>query len=218
MAMADVHDVTQGHAWRLDAEPFHALCGELQGWRTDPSIKGMTEGEKILGFVKGLRLSARLVYIIREFLPSGIEAHWGHILSPDGMTCSPECDVIVHRRVKHKRWNGTNKEKAKVMDFHFVPASAALAVVSCKSEVHSVDAFYPTKCRDYVDRVLLFAECCAPDRVARFREKAIEVGYAGFWYLYTMTSNDIMANAEDVWLDFVLHVKGVVNAAVGGST
>ena len=58
-------------ATHLNLEEFHSLKAELSQWRTNPQIQEM-EREKpggiILGFVKGLRLSARLIYAIREHL------------------------------------------------------------------------------------------------------------------------------------------------------
>ena len=89
-------------ARRLRLGGFHSLVDELIQWNIDPEIVEMQKNKDpglILPFVKGLRLSARLVYIIRDHLSClPLQVSWGHLLSPNGDSCSPECDVIVHQQ------------------------------------------------------------------------------------------------------------------------
>src|SRR6266576_7224155 len=96
----------------LRVEQLTALTVELQKLRSNPPIvkrrAGIREGD-ILGFVRGLRLSARLIYFLRERLSStGLEVNWGHLLDQSEESCSPECDVIVHTPGHVREWNGGN--------------------------------------------------------------------------------------------------------------
>ena len=97
-------------ATQLYLQEFHSLQEELSQWRVDPQIQEMereSPGGVILGFVKGLRLSARLIYAIREHLSTfGLEVDWGHLLTEEGDSCSPECDIIIHLPGWERRWNG----------------------------------------------------------------------------------------------------------------
>lgn len=86
----------------LRIEQLVGLREELQILRHHPPLikrlDGKYEGD-ILGFVKGLRLSARVIYFLRERLSStGLEVSWGHILDQKERSCSPECDVVIHRK------------------------------------------------------------------------------------------------------------------------
>jgi len=174
---------------RLALEQLAGLTAELQLLRQHPPLikrkDGKYEGD-ILGFVKGLRLSARVIYFLRERLSSiiNLEVNWGHILDDSGQSCSPECDVIIHSIGYVRHWNGS---KNPVMDFKFVKASEVLAVVSCKSQLTSVDKDYVSSLKKYgVKKVFLFAECCKEPSLPQLRKKAHDAGYKGFWCLYTI--------------------------------
>ena len=201
---------------RLWLGAFHSLAEELTQWQIAPEIVKMQRKRDpglILPFVKGLRLSARLVYIIRDHLSSlPLEVSWGHLLSPDGDSCSPECDVIIHEEGHVARWNGTSEP---VMDFKFISSEKAVAVVSCKSGARSVDREYPKRLKPYVKNVLLFAERCAPSAVARLKRSAREAGYKGFWYLYTLNAKTAMAtHDENVWVDFLQVLRRIASRCV----
>ena len=71
----------------LQLEGFERLAGELQPWRKSDDLKIMEQAKGsalVLPFVKGLRLSARLIYILRAHLSrTGLEVDWGHLLNED---------------------------------------------------------------------------------------------------------------------------------------
>jgi hypothetical protein len=123
---------------------FEQLIGLLQGWRVDEDIRQMdAEGRKgrILGFVKGLRLSAQVAYLTRRILSDkDVDVSWGHLIDESGELCSPECDIIIHRRGCYRQWNGGDQHP--IMDFKFVECSQALAIISCKSYTKSIDKGY----------------------------------------------------------------------------
>lgn len=197
---------TEGHLWTLRASKLEAMSAELHSWREDPGIGQMEEAERILAFVRGLRVSALLIYWLRELLPGGLEAHWGHILDQsNGVHCSPECDVIIHYPGNYSKWNGHGEKS--IMDFHFIPADQAVAVISCKSDARQVDATFPKKCESYVSRIGLFAECCQERAAERLSESARQAGYAGFWYLYNYDDGGIFSkNRPDVWSELIDYV------------
>jgi hypothetical protein len=203
-----------GAALRLSA--FERLAGELKRWRTSDDLK-IIEAAKgsaiVFPFVKGLRLSAQLVYMLRtELSDTDLEVDWGHLLDAQEKSCSPECDIIIHRKGHVGRWNGNEHA---IMDFRFVRHTEAVAVVSCKSLAKDVDAAYAKKLRPYVRQVLLFAECCAPSKVAHLKQKAKKAGYAGFWPLYTYDENTGEdRNDPDNWQDFLDAVQRTVRKAV----
>src|SRR5258707_13284732 len=91
----------------LANEQLTGLKAELQKIRSHPPLvkrgPGIYEGD-ILGFVKGLRLSARLIYFLRERLSetlsqSNLAVSWGQLLDDNCEFCSRECDVIIHSKV-----------------------------------------------------------------------------------------------------------------------
>lgn len=189
----------------LSVEQLTGLAAELQQLRSYPPLvtrgKGRYEGD-ILGFVKGLRLSARIIYFLRERLSStGLEVSWGHILDANGKSCSPECDIIIHETGQMRKWNGSDHP---VMDFRFVNASSVRAVVSCKSQLAAIDTVYPKDLKKYgVNKVFLFAECCRASHLARLREKAARAGYRGLWSLYFTDSGGTSFTTDDaMYADF----------------
>jgi len=198
----------------LYLEDFYALAEKLYKWRVHPVINTM-EREKdkgrILGFVKGLRLSAEIAYIIRSILSSeDVEVNWGHLLDKKGESCSPECDIIIHRRGHIQQWDGGEKP---IMDFRFIECSQALAVISCKSYARSIDKKYCEYFSKYnLKNILLFAECCTPSSVERLKEQAKERGYKGFYYLYTIDKNGVIAQDERMYIDFIENIKKIATS------
>jgi hypothetical protein len=170
----------------LAIQELREIATELQSLREHPPLvqkeAGRYEGA-ILAFVRGLRLSARLIYFLRKFLSSSdLKVSWGHLLDETGNGCSRECDVVIHEKGFIQRWNG-NAEP--IMDFHFIKAQNVRAVVSCKSKLTSIDSDYPKALRKYgVKNVFLFAESCDEAKYSRFRKLAKSVGYRGVWCLY----------------------------------
>jgi hypothetical protein len=199
----------------LQLEGFQRLAGELQPWRKSDDLK-ILEAAKgsalVLPFVKGLRLSARLIYILRAQLShTDLEVDWGHLLDKDGNSFSPECDVIIHRKGYLQEWNDSTQ---RVMHFKFIEAMRAIAVISCKSYADSVDADYVKKVGDYVKNILLFAECCDPNRIASLKQKAKTAGYVGFWHLYTYDkATGMCTNDPDSWSSFLQAVKSRIKRA-----
>lgn len=189
----------------LSTEGFQGLAAELAGWRQDPSITLMDRKRskgRILGFVKGLRLSARVAYLIRNILSAGdVEVNWGHLIDDRGKSCSPECDIIIHRRGHFQKWNGS---EGPIMDFRFIECRNALGIVSCKSLTRSIDKEYCADFKKYRMRdIFLFAECCNPVSLDRLKRQAKEAGHKGFFYLYTLDKNGIIGTDENVYVKFI---------------
>jgi len=158
------------------------------------------EKGRILAFVRGLRLSAQLIYQIRHVLSgSDLHADWGHLVDEDTSLCSPECDIIIYDGTYKARWNDNNKP---VMDFCFVEYSHAIAVISCKSYLTSIDVDYPRTMKRYVKNVWLFAECCPKGKEAALRQKARKAGYKGFYYLYPWDHKTSIEPQLEEWSNF----------------
>lgn len=198
----------------LESEPYHALSGMLQAWRTDPFYQMMEkEGEegRVLGFVKGLRLSAQLVYILRSALSSSsLEVDWGHLIDDKEQSCSSECDIIIHRPGHFHKWNG---HENPIMDFRFIKCSTAVAIISCKSFLKSVDRDYCRNLKKFkVRNTLLFAECCFASSVQTLANNARRAGYKAFCYIYTIDPSDtsIVSKDERVYLGFLKTVRDLV--------
>jgi hypothetical protein len=185
-------------------------------WRIRADLKALKAAKGsalVLPFVKGLRLSAQLIYVLRtELSETGIKVDWGHLLDDRDESCSPECDVIIHHEGHVEVWNG-NEEP--VMNFKFVRGSCAIAVISCKSHAEDVDREYVQRLRPYVKHIFLFLECCAPHKVASLRKKAKEAGYAGFGYLYGFDKKRSEGLPdEEGWLNFLDAVASKVTKAL----
>ena len=196
---------------QLHLQEFYGLTGELSEWRVNPQIQEMEREKRggiILGFVKGLRLSARLIYAIREHVSSfGLEVDWGHLLTEEGESCSPECDIIIHLPGCEREWNGHDH---RIMDFKFIDCRKAIAVISCKSFIKSVDRKYPQKLRPYVDKVFLFAECCEPNAINRLKTSAQSAGYTGFWYLYACNQETSACTVDpNQWENFLHQLRDI---------
>ncbi|MDE0145692.1 MAG: hypothetical protein OXL95_07465 [Nitrospira sp.] len=182
------------------------LSSELQLLRDHPPLVKRSDGKyegDILGFVKGLHLSARVIYFLRERLSSAdLEVSWGHILDQNGQSCSPECDVVIHKKGWICRWNGSSRP---IMEFTFVEASSVLAVISCKSKLTTIDKKYPSSLKKYgVNKVFLLAECCVESRKESLKKRAREAGYKGLWFLYSVdTSTGFVKTDESALKSFV---------------
>lgn len=194
----------------LLSEKFRAILGELLTWRLDPYISNMAKGQgRVLPFVRGLRFSVRLMYIVREHLGNGLRADWGHLLDKDGNQCSKECDIIIHEPPAVARWNGNVTEPA--MDFRFVKCSKAVVVISCKATVPPIDKEYVKEMRPFCDKVWLFSERCiakSQQVVTKIRNDSHRTGYEHFWHLYRQSED--MGEPEydeDDWLEFVAAVS-----------
>lgn len=193
---------------------FEALAGDLKVWRT-PSLQQLRQEKGsglVLDFVKGLRLSAGLIYALRKVVASRrLEVHWGHLLDRSLDSCSPECDVIIHRGY-YNEWNGHDKP---VMDFKFIECGNAVAVISCKSLAKTIDVDYPVKLKPYVKTVFLLSECCAPSRLTGLRKQAVKAGYSGFACLYTYDeAKGECVTLPEEWEEFVKGIEKVVDRAV----
>lgn len=179
-------------------------------WRIDPFIRQMeTKRQKgrILPFVRGLRLSAQLIYFVREILTgTGMTANWGHLIDESGNSCSCECDVIIHHEGHIGRWNGSEEP---IMDFRFIEQQKAVAVISCKSYLRSgdIDSEYCKSMEPFVRKIWLFAECCDPRSVESIRNKAFGFGYERFWYLYTWSKQIVPNPNKNGWNEFVKELK-----------
>lgn len=161
---------------------------------------GKYEGQ-ILGFVKGLRISAKLIYFMRKCLSSaGCEVSWGHIMDRAGQACSPECDVIVHDPGHFDKWNDS---KNPIMEFVFVEPQFVRGVVSCKSRLTQIDTEYPAQLRRFgIEKVVLFAECCSKSNYDNLRKQALEAGYCGLWCAYFLEGDEPVTMDEQHHLEF----------------
>src|ERR1022692_4095800 len=97
-AAAKKRQAKQTFGATLSVQQLESLSAELQKLRDHPPLTrrqgGKYEGD-ILGFVKGLRFSARVIYFLREWLSdTHFEVNWGHVLNAEEQSCSPECDII----------------------------------------------------------------------------------------------------------------------------
>ena len=181
------------------SEAIASLSGMLRTWRTDEYYQTMekegAEG-RILGFVKGLHLSAQLIYRLRLVLSSyDVEVDWGHLVDEKQQFCSRECDIIIHMPGYLHKWNG---DEHPIMDFRFIKSSAALAVISCKSLLKSVDKEYCRNIKQFkVNNIFLFAECCSSSSVKTLEQNSKKAGYKGLCYAYTVDSRHESIVKED---------------------
>jgi hypothetical protein len=199
----------------LRTEPLHALIAELQQLRQYPPLvhkgKGKYEGD-ILGFVRGLRLSARIAYFVRDQLnDTKFRTCWGHLLDDAERSCSPECDVIIHKKGHIRAWNGFKKS---IMNFKFIRAQEAIAIISCKSKLKSIDTDYAKGLKKFgIKHVLLFAETCSEKSFQRLRRTAKRAGYQGLWCLYLTAADGSMKTIKDsIHMDFIKTVKKVASS------
>jgi hypothetical protein len=198
--------------------PFRALREELLVAREClPEVTIRRQNGKvrklgdILPFVKGLRLSARLIYILRDKLQdSDVQVNWGHVQDDRQRLCSPECDIIIHNGGVTDTWNGRNHQS--VMDFRFIRRDAVKAIISCKSKCAAIDSDFPKVVkRDFrIKYVFLFAESVQETKFAALKKKAKAAGYAGIWPLYRLdTKGGVIQDPQD-YLDFLGKVRSVL--------
>ena len=205
--------ITKGHmGLRLSTEKFYGLTEELVKWRFDPQIllmdKTMEKG-RILGFVKGLRLSARILYILRNIVSTrNLEVSWGHLIDDYGKSCSPECDIIIHRPGYLHEWNGSSNP---IMNFKFIESRNALAVISCKSYAKSIDKDYCNDFKKYsLDNIFLIVECCPSTAIANLKRQAEEYGYKGFYYLYALNDEAGTYDVDErIYIDFIEAIQSL---------
>ena len=202
---------TGAQARHFRLRKISALARELEEWRSDGEIRqAKMEGGGVFDFVKGLRLAARLAYILKEKLSQyHLDANWGQILDEDGFYLSPECDIIIHKEGYVDRWNGEGLGIDNVMDFRFIELKKVIAVISCKSYLKSIGKEYTNYCqrlKPYLreKKFWLFAECIPSGKEETLCKKARSIGHDGFWYLYTWDEN-ISEHKEDrpLWEKFI---------------
>jgi hypothetical protein len=187
----------------LRVEQLVGLAAEMQSLRGHKPLTKRRDGKyegDILGFVRGLRLSARVIYFLRERLSGqDLNVNWAHLLAPNDESCSPECDVVVHSKGEVRKWDGNDHP---IMVFAFIEAGNARAIVSCKSKLTTIDKQYPKDLRKYgVKNIFLFAECCKESDFARLRKEAKRAGYAGLWCLY-LTKGPTIKRDESMYVEF----------------
>jgi hypothetical protein len=206
----------EGYLKSFQKEKYDEIKAKLLSYRLDPfirekEIEGGANTGLIFPFARGLRFSALLIYSIRESLSgSELEVNWGQIVDDDGLACSGECDIIIHKRGHINRWNGGNENH--IMDFRFIEKDKAIAVISCKSYLtkSAIEKPYCEYMLKYVKRVWLFAECCGPESVDLIKEESNKIGYENFWYLYTWSrTTDNIVDDEAGWHHFIETVKSL---------
>lgn len=191
----------------LQIRDIKDLASEMQ----DLKQYGMTSSDngsgQILGFVKGLRISARLIYFLRKALEdTDYQVGWGHIIDCTTEICSPECDVIIYEKGAHSRWNGNEKP---IMEFVFVESKNVKGVISCKSILAAVEQGYPEKIIAMgIEYTALFAEACSRSNYENLKQQAIEAGYSGLWCSYfTESSGSEFVSDDFHLLAFKDHIK-----------
>ena len=202
---------TGAQAQQLKLRKISALARELEDWRAEGGTRqAKMEGGGVFDFVKGLRLAARLIYILKEKLSQyHLDANWGQILDEDGFYLSPECDIIIHREGHFDRWNGEGSDINRVMDFRFVELTKVVAVISCKSYLTSISKKYTNYCqklKPYLKgrEFWLFAECIPSGKEKTLDKKARSIGHNRFWYLYTWDEKNSEHNENrPLWEKFV---------------
>jgi len=158
-----------------------------------------------------LRFSARIAYFIREQLSeTKYRISWGHLLDEQERSCSPECDIIIHKKGHVRKWNGFRKS---IMNFKFIRARKAVAVISCKSTLKSIDTDHPKDLKKFgIKNVFLFAETCPKGSFARLSKSAKKAGYKGLWCLYFTDADGSMVSIEDAMhMAFVDSLKKAIS-------
>lgn len=200
----------------LQIQEYESIFSGFQFWNMNDFIKQINANKNkggVLAFVRGLRLSAQLIYSIRGVLSErpDLDVNWGHILDDNNTFCSRECDIIIHKKGEIQKWNGRH---GCVMDFRFIRKSNAIAIVSCKSYVTSnvinSEKQYCKEMKAFVKKVWMFGECCSPTSVDTLKATAVNVGFDKFWCAYTFnkrTSEIDPLHAD--WLDFIEEIKSI---------
>jgi len=198
----------------LRKEVYDGLYGELKVWRDQIDPQTTPDRKGILPFVKGLKFSAQILYIANDLLEgSKLKAVWGHIVNEkdEYNVYSRECDIIIYNSTipnwKVNNWNG--KRQDRIMDFYFIRKSAAVGVISCKSNMDTTDKAYPKLMKKYVDNVWLFAECCGHNREASLRKQAKKYGYKDLWFLYSWEVKKESVPNQKSWERFEDSIKKI---------
>jgi hypothetical protein len=205
---------------RFASDRYLKVSQPLLSHRIDPFIrevekrKGKNKGY-IMSFVRGLRMSALIIYQLREILSdTDYSAYWGQIISEDGKYLSNECDILISKKgAFEKKWNGEGQEN--IMDFRFIRQEHVKLAISCKSflTTSEVEKEYCENMKKYIDHVWLFAECCGPQSVELIQKIATEYGYGDFFYLYTWNRLvEVQATKldENVWRNFEKRIRELV--------
>ena len=190
---------------RYDAIRAELLASRLSQFIREKEAQEGPEKGLIFPFVRGLRFAALLIYAIREALSeSSLEVNWGQIIDADGNNCSPEGDIVIHKKGYKRRWNGGDGPN-HIMDFRFIAKERAVAVISCKSflTTSGVEKEYCSRMLKYCNKVWLFAECCGPESAELIRTEATGAGYGHFWHLYTWSRTTEEVFPVQDWNDFV---------------
>jgi hypothetical protein len=203
-----------------DISPFVELCASLLTTRECPPLvtieqkngKRKKRGD-ILQFIRGLRLSARLIYILRDKLKDhDVEVNWGHVEDDTQRLCSPECDIIIHDGGVADRWNGRHQHC--VMDFLFIKREAVRAIISCKSTLSAsgidVDFAQIVSRRFKIRNTFLFAEAIQDSKYASLKQKAKTAGYKGLWSLYRLDSKGGEVRNPQDYLDFLHAIRSAL--------
>ena len=209
-----------GHAGigeALELRKISGLATELFEWRADPETQqAHKEGGGVFDFVLGLRLAARLIYILRSKLKAhSLDANWGQIVAPDGKYLSPECDIVIHRTGEIDRWNGGGGELGNVMDFRFIKLEDVVAVISCKSFLTSFsdrDKSYCKRLKQYMrgKKLWLFAECVQMGKEKAMAQKAESIGHDRLWYLYSWDQETLQCERnKPQWKEFFKEIETV---------
>lgn len=195
---------------RFFLDNFNSMMSEFSEWRMDDYLKLLNKMNqkgwgKVLPFVRGLRLSARLIYIIRKNLNgTNLAADWGHLMNEAGDYLTPECDIILYdKKGKIDEWN--DQTKNAVMNFKFIENTSAKLVISCKSllKTSDVDKAYCEEVKKFVNRIWLFAECCGPRSPLKIKERAKQSGYEKFFFLYTWSEAKGIKPDQEGWIEFI---------------
>jgi len=204
MAVAKAKSERSQFGITLGTESLNALFINLHDLRSAPPLTRRDDGKyegDILGFVKGLRLSAGVIYYLKQRLSElDVEVSWGHLLNEEERSCSPECDVIVHKKGFFRKWNGTD---SPIMDFRFIKVSRCSVVISCKSQLNVIDEDYPKMLKKFgVKKVFLFAECCNAGSFNGLRQRAKRAGYADLCCLYFTKPDGYVEVNKQLWVKF----------------
>ncbi len=204
---------------RFASDRYDKVSRPLLSHRIDPFIREVEarEGKNkgyIMSFVRGLRMSALIIYQLREILSdTDYSAYWGQIINEDGDYLSNECDILISRKDSYvKKWNGEG-DNQDIMDFRFIRNDHVKLVISCKSFLTTakVEKDYCENMKKYVDEVWLFAECCGPQSIEPIKTVSIEYGYSQFWHLYTWNRLSGETTLQDnLWKCFELKVRELV--------
>lgn len=203
---------------RFASDRYTKVSQQLLSHRIDSFIREVEarEGKNkgyIMSFVRGLRMSALIIYQLREILSdTQYSAYWGQIISDDGKYLSNESDILISRKDAYeKKWNGDGDQN--IMDFRFVKKDHVKAVISCKSFLTTakIEKDYIENMKKYTDQVWLFAECCGPESVQTIKDTSLGFGYNKFWHLYTWSrSSGETKLDETIWKEFELSVRSLI--------